>query len=412
VIAAARTPIGYSTNVHPGRTLDEAIAEVERVAPAVRARLIEAGSLDANDTLELGLWLSANAAQELRCQDDAVERLCERFARRGLRVRALNGFPYAHFHADRVKHSVYHPSWSDAARLIFTQTLAEIMARFVRCGPPPAPGTEPDASISTVPLGWRSEIAAGLNGAALGAAAANLEQLVRFLASLEGATGVRIHVDLEPEPGCFLDTSRDVVEFFERVLRPRRGDPDRRRYLGVCHDVCHAAVMWETQAEALARYRDAGIRVGRLQLSSALEARGAEERARLFDFDEARYLHQTTLRGRDGRVTFFEDLPQARATVEQADASFVVRSHFHVPLADARANGVGTTRAEVEACLRAWPASEPLPAIEVETYTWSVMPAAMRREALADGIAAELRWALDAVRSIGAETAATPDPRP
>jgi len=461
--------IGYSTNVHPGRTLDEALAAIEQTAPRVRARLARGavGHASAHDRghghsaedrargsanppfdgatpLELGLWLSATAARELLEKDHAVEELAGRLSAQGIVVRSLNGFPYGHFHAERVKHAVYRPSWADAERLLYTRDLAEVMARLrlaeaanegardgvtearapARVGSAPNPRAL-EASISTVPIGWRPEIQAGRHGAALGAAAANLEQLVRELAALEERTGVRIHVDLEPEPGCFLDTSRDVVDFFTRVLRPRPGDPDVRRHLGVCHDVCHAAVMWEVQAEALERYRAAGIRVGRVQLSSALEARGAAEIRRLAEFVEPRYLHQTTLRSADGRVRFFDDLPDALAAVGDDD-SLTARTHYHVPLAYERvgggeraasggangtgnaggtesaevarsSGGVGTTRREVEAFLRAWPADEPLPALEVETYTWSVLPESLRPMELADGIAAELRWAHDAV---------------
>lgn len=388
--------IGYATNVHSGRTLDEALVEIDRVAPRVRERLIEHGVLGADEPLELGLWLSALAAHRLRHDDGAVERLADGFAKRGLTARSLNGFPYGHFHAERVKHSVYRPSWADAARLLYTQDLAEILASLAKLA------GHDEASISTVPIGWRSEIQASANGAALGVSAAHLEQLVRFLAQLEQQSGVRVHVDLEPEPGCFLDTAQDAVNFFERTLRPRAGDPDARRYLGICHDVCHAAVMWESQAEVLERYRSAGIRVGRVQLSSALEARTAEERAMLARFVEPRYLHQTTLRGADGRVHFFEDLPEARAALEHdhdgtshdsATDEIVARVHFHVPLACDRADGVGTTRSEVEALLRAWPIGEPWPALEVETYTWSVLPHSLQSPDLAEGIADEIRWA-------------------
>lgn len=396
--------IGYSTNVHRGRTLDDALTEIERVAPRVRARLIEFGSLGTGEPLELGLWLSALAAERLRRDDGAIESLWHRFTALGLSVRSLNGFPYGHFHAAQVKHAVYRPSWADAARLIYTVDLAEILAGFARLS-----GAR-DASISTLPIGWRPDIQSSANGAALGVASTHLEQLVRHLAQLEQRTGVCVHVDLEPEPGCFLDTTLDAIAFFEHTLRSRAGDPDPRRYLRICHDVCHAAVMWESQEEVIARYRHAGVRIGRIQLSSALEARGAEERRRLEAFVEERYLHQTTLRGDDGRLRFFEDLSLALPTFAAIDdPATAVRTHFHVPLACERVDGVGTTRREVEAFLRAWPIDEPWPAIEVETYTWSVLPPSLRTDDLADGIAEELHWAHEALDRARANTAGTPE---
>lgn len=399
--------IGYATNVHPGRTLDEALVEIDRVAPRVRERLIAAKVLASTDPLELGLWLSARAAARLRETPDGVARVADRLAQNGLLVRSLNGFPYGHFHDRRVKHEVYRPSWADADRLLHTQNLAVILADFVRAAGaaiPDArvPGESPHASVSTLPLGWREEIARGRNGAALGVAAAHLEQLVRFLSRLECERGVRIHVDLEPEPGCFLDTSEDLVRFFDEHLRPRAGDPDPRRYLGVCHDVCHAAVMWEEQSAMVDRFRDAGIRIGRVQLSSALEARGAQELHDLRGFVEPRYLHQTTLRDGSGAVRFFDDLPDALAALgESPGAGVTARTHLHVPLAHERAGTVGTTRREIESFLaalfRSASADEPAPAIEVETYTWPVLPDGLRPPSLDEGISAEIRWAASAV---------------
>lgn len=417
-------PIGYSTNVHPGRTLAETIEQIDRTAPAVRERLVERGVLAAHDALELGLWLSAVSARHLLDAPGGVERFAEHLARRHLRVRSINGFPYGHFHAERVKHAVYRPSWADGARLHYTEDLAQILAACIRF----EGGAARSGSISTVPIGWRPEIETGGNGAALGVAAAHLEQLVRALARLEERTGVHIHVDLEPEPGCFLDRAADVATLFERTLRPRASDPDMRRYLGVCHDVCHAAVMWESQAAVLDTYRQAGVSVGRIQLSSALEATGIEESRALARFVEPRYLHQTTCRAPDGSLLFFEDLPQALAAwappssvdlppsiapgstdrrAPSTHGDMIMRSHFHVPLAAERADGVGTTRAAVEELMAAWPADVPWPAVEVETYTWPLLPESMRRTSLSDGIADEIAWArhaMDAATQHGVRT--------
>jgi len=392
--------IGYCTNVHPGRTLAEAMEEIERHAPRVRERLIAAGALATTEALDLGLWLSSRAAHALAADPAEVERFAARLRVRRLRVLSLNGFPYGPFHSASVKRAVYAPGWDRAERLQYTLHLAEAFASLrVLEG-----RADESASISTVPLGWRPEILAGGGGAALGAAAANLEQLVRMLARLEDRTGVRVRVDLEPEPGCFLDTVDDVVRFFEQSLRPRRGDPDPRRYLGVCHDVCHAAVMWESQARVIERLHGAGIRIGRVQLSSALESRLPEQATELARFDEPRYLHQTTWLGAEGALRFFDDIPDALAALDCEDgrpsAATLARTHMHVPLAVDRAGRLHTTRGEITEFLRAWPATEALPLMEVETYTWSVLPPSMQPATLADGIADELLWAHEEVRRV------------
>lgn len=395
-------PIGYCTNVHPGATLPAAMAEIERHAPLVRERLVHAGSLGADEPLPLGLWLSAHAARTMLDEPDGIDRFADRLAGKRLAVASMNGFPYGHFHAASVKHAVYAPSWARTERLLHTQALAEILARLR--------GRGESASISTVPIGWRSEIWSSGGGAALGAAAANLEQLVRFLADLEHRTGVRVTVDLEPEPGCFLDTVDDVIRFFDQSLRPRPGDPDPRRYLGVCHDICHSAVMWEPQARVIERLRAAGIPINRVQLSSAIESRLPEDASRLARFDEPRYLHQTTWLAPDGSRRFFDDLPDALAALDDSalrpPTGTTARTHMHVPLAIGSAESLGTTRDEIGAFLRAWPADEALPTLEVETYTWSVLPESMRPATLDEGIATEVLWAQEQLRRRCAEASA------
>ncbi len=393
--------VGYATNVHPGRTLEQALGEIERCAPRVRERLVERGVLAPSETLELGAWFSAEAARALVERPGEVERTVDRLRALGLVIRSLNGFPYGHFHADRVQRAVYRPDWSAVDRLLHTESLAAILAECIRAEarhgalPPSArvEGLVGLGSISTVPVGWRSEILSGGAGAALGVATAHLRQLASSLARLEARTGVRIRVDLEPEPGCFLDRSSDVIEFFERHLAPRRGEVDPRRHLGVCHDVCHAAVMWEPQRPVLAHYAAAGITVGRVQLSSALEWRVPADAAALAAFDERRYLHQTTWRLADGAVRFFEDLPEALEASGGAspEDAITARTHLHVPLGSDRAGSLGTTRAEVTECLRSLP-SPASTVLEVETYTWEVLPPALRPPTLAEGIAAEIEW--------------------
>jgi sugar phosphate isomerase/epimerase len=330
-------------------------------------------ALATRDPLPLGLWLSARAAGEIADADDA-RRVRDRLAAAGLVVVGLNGFPFGDFHQARVKHAVYRPDWTKPERLAFTlhlaRTLVELLPEGTRC-----------ASISTLPLGWRTNFSTEGCGAGVGLAASLLERAADGLADIEASRGVRLTLDLEPEPGCVLDRSEHVVELFDRCLRGER----RRRHLGVCHDICHAAVMFEPQEQALAAYRSAGIRVGKVQISSAPECDGSVEAvAQLARFGEPRYLHQTCVRERNGATRFFEDLPDALPHA----ASGVARTHFHVPIHLDRIGALGTTRAEIGRCLAALASDDP-PALEIETYAWSVLPDELRPAELAEGIAAE-----------------------
>lgn len=379
----------YCTNVVAGRTLAETCANVCGTFGAVREAVCPRG------TLPVGLWLSSAAAVQLEESVEGVAGLRERLQASGLSAVTLNGFPYHDFHGAEVKHRVYEPHWADARRAMHTERLAGILAALVPAG-------TARASVSTLPLGWRATFSTEGCGASVGVACAMLEQLVRALARIEDRTGVRVTVDLEPEPGCMLDRAADVVGFFEHALVARRGEPDPRRYVGICHDVCHAAVMFEDQRQVLRAYRDAGISVNKVQVSSAVTADGGTDSlAVLAGFAEPRWLHQTCVRGTDGSVRFFEDIPWALSANPRGEW----RTHFHVPVFAGRLGALGTTQGAIGECLRevaSWPEAE-RPLLEVETYAWDALPEGARGgRSLADGIAEEIRWthaAVDAARS-------------
>lgn len=365
----AATRLGYCTNVHAGPDLDTTLANLSLHSARVRHLL-------GADRLGIGLWLSAAAARQA-LQGDGVERLRAHLADLGLSVFTLNGFPFSDFHEPVVKHRVYEPSWSDPRRLAYTLDLITLLHAILD------PGEE--GSISTLPLGWP---AAPCSPVDLPGAAAALRTVAAHLARLEADTGRLIHLDLEPEPGCILQRSADVVRFWNDHILPGHDaadEPAIRRHLRVCHDVCHAAVMFEPQRDALETYRSAGIGVGKVQVSSALVTTGDHLDA-LAAFQEPRYLHQTSVR-HAGADTFYEDLPLAIT----AHPTGEWRVHFHVPIHLPSIGLLGTSQADIaEAITLA--KSHGTRHFEVETYAWTVLPPHLRPADLSGGIAHELRW--------------------
>jgi hypothetical protein len=127
-------------------------------------------------------------------------------------------------------------------------------------------------------------------------------------------------------------------------------------------------------------------------LSSALKVARLDEKSakHLSAFAEPVYLHQVVQKA-NGSLRRFVDLPQALAEAGRA-AGAEWRVHFHVPVFLEQMEHFGTTQsflAEVLRLHRAEPLSRHL---EVETYTWDVLPAAYRKAGLADAIARELNW--------------------
>ena len=374
--------LAYCTNVHPGETLARTKAMLEQ--HAVRVRALAAP----NGTLGIGLWLSAQSARELLLEADGVARFRDWLHERSLAVRTINGFPYGDFHGETVKTRVYHPHWADPNRSLFTLDLAKILARLVE------PGTR-TASISTVPIGWRPDFSNEGCGASVGLAAAQLEWIAGKLAELEEATGVRITLDLEPEPGCLLDRAEHVVSLFDQCFTSEQ----TRTHLGVCHDICHSAVMFEEQDDALDLYARNAIRVGKIQVSAALSCAGApKELAELAQFAEPRYMHQTCVLAGSGEVQFFEDLDLALDAMPDGPW----RTHFHVPVHLNEIGRLGTTARQIPIALAAASKVDP-PCFEVETYAWTVLPPHLREGDLAGGIAKELAWTRAALERAGYE---------
>ena len=359
--------IGYCTNVHAGASFDGMLASLAR-GGAVRQRL-------GDDRLGVGLWLSGDAARDAADRTDELRRRLDELA---LTALTFNAFPFGDFHGPRVKHAVYRPNWGDEARLRYTLDVARVAAAIT----PP----REEVSISTLPVAWRGDA----TGDTVKRAAAHLRRLGDELERLRDRTGRTIRIDLEPEPGCLLDSSESVVGFFDQHLPGR----DSGELIGVCHDVCHAAVMFEDQREVLSRYARAGVRVGKVQISNAITAEVREAGSpALGAFAEDRYLHQAGVRNDHG-FRLFEDLPDALRDAPPG----TWRVHFHLPVFLDRVGALGTTRDQILPAIKAARELHAVEVFEIETYAWGVLPPEHRAESLEEGIAREIRWLRDAVR--------------
>lgn len=374
---------GYCTNVHAGADLPQTQRNLERYALAVKKRVSPTAPMG------IGLWLSASTARTLLDQNQLLA--CDDWLQSaGLIPFTLNGFPFGDFHQKVVKHKVYEPTWWDPARAEYTRDLITIQDRLL------PPGME--GSISTLPIAWGNPKPPATK---LQEAARALAGIATFLEELEKSRGRLIYLCIEPEPGCVLQRSGDVVRFWNDFLLPGHHESTIRRYLRVCHDVCHAAVMFEEQADVLNRYRRAGIGVGKVQVSSAVElnlnGKSPVDRAaalkQLAGFAEDRYLHQTMVRvNASPEPVFHEDLPQLLAATEPNSAGGEWRVHFHVPIYLQAFGQLLALQSHITDCLREVTKHADTTHFEVETYAWGVLPPELQQPDLAAGIADELAW--------------------
>ncbi|MFD3840220.1 metabolite traffic protein EboE [Streptomyces sp. NPDC058642] len=371
--------LAYCSNVHQAEDLDGVVDQLAAYAEPVREAL-------GADLLGIGLWLARDVVTELSAAPDAVRRLRAELTARGLETVTLNAFPYGGFHREVVKKDVYLPDWADPARLRYTVDCARVLAGLL-------PDDARRGSVSTLPLAWRTPWPAEARDSARRA----LDELADELAGLARETGRTVRVGFEPEPGCLVENTVQAARELGGV------DPE---WLGICLDTCHLAVQFEEPAAALRRLADAGLPVVKVQASSALQAddpADPEARRALARFAEPRFLHQTRT-APHGTVTGVDDLPEALAG--GLDPGSPWRVHFHAPLHAAPEPPLSTTADELASSLSVLLGGPEAVSdhIEVETYTWSVLPEHLRprdREGLVAGLAAELTWARNRFEELG-----------
>lgn len=387
-----RPHLTYCTNIHAGETWAEINTALRRNLPAVKAAI----SPDA--PMGVGLRLSAIAAAELE-QPDTLAELQQFLADNGLYVFTINAFPYGPFHGQRVKEQVYEPDWRRPERLDFTRRVANILSKLAPNGS--------ETSISTVPGGFKAHITTDADVEAITHA---LVACAAHLHSLRKTTGQTIALAIEPEPACFLETTDEAIDYFSQHLfadsavaqfaaltgaSKEDAEAALRQHIGLCFDVCHSAVEFENPDEILERVERAGIRIPKIQLSSALRVANVEPgtKAELAKFDDGVYLHQT-VESRNGAITRHTDLADAFAALGRGEAGGEWRVHCHVPVFVDRFETLQSTQASLRDVLRICRERTVAPHLEVETYTWSVLPSELRQSDMTSAIVRELDWVL------------------
>ena len=381
-MALSTLPLSYCTNVHPGRSVAEVEAGLDRYTVRVKEKF--------GRPLAAGLWLARPVITELLASSEGVARFARGLTRRGLACYTLNAFPYGDFHSDRVKEQVYLPDWSQPQRLEYTEQCATVLAALLPEGV--------EGSISTVPLGFKGF------GHAADFVPRCIEQLIdlaRRLDLLRGRTGRMVRLAVEPEPLCCVETTEEAVAFFLRLWQSaEKAGGNRlldvvRTHLGVCYDVCHQAVEFEDVPTSIQALDEAGVRINKVHISCALQVDGPafnpEALAALRRYVEPRYLHQTTAPVPGGKVARTVDLTDELLTNPPPEfrSAPAWRVHFHVPVDAERLGPLGTTRTQLREALSSVSRLGHAPHLEVETYTWEVLPGRASID-LVDGLTREM----------------------
>ena len=380
-------PLSYCSNVHPAQTLDEVLEGLrEFTAPTQQA---------CGFPIAAGLWLARPVINELvEFRENGLPELTPRVGDLtsvlrdlSLSCYTLNTFPYGNFHSERVKDQVYVPNWTTPDRRDYTIASARVLAEILPEGC--------DGSLSTVPLGFKKHVdTADFEERCI----AHLIAVAQRLDELHDETGRCIRLAIEPEPFCVLETTAETLAFFPQLWRAAEAAGKEtvvRRHIGVCFDVCHQALEFEDVSVSMAELKSKDIRINKLHITCALRLANpadVDARRELAAFVEPRYLHQTLARTQQGVILRRVDLDAALC--ETPPASFATapewRIHFHVPVHREEIGRLKTTQTELRQALDTVAKLDYAPHLEVETYTWGVLPT-RGASPLVEGLTAELR---------------------
>lgn len=388
----------YCTNIHAGETWQEVESNLKKYIPSVKKALAP------DQSLGIGLRLS-NLASETLLTGNHLPIFKAWLRENGAYIAIFNGFPYGGFHRQVVKDEVHQPDWTTQERLHYTLRLFDILAELLPQGM--------DGGISTSPLSyklWYGHDQQKKNRV-LEQATAHVVKVAAHLYKIRQKTGQLLHLDIEPEPDGMLDHTQEVVDYYREWLIPHgtkylkqqlnlsdeAAESCLKDHIQICYDVCHFAVVYEKPQEVFSRLKAEGIKIGRIQISAALKAdlpSDVQQRdpvAKLFaPFVESTYLHQVVQRNVDGSYTHFNDLPAALEQINNPEAR-EWRTHFHVPVFLDSYGDLKSTQEDIVQVLAYLKQEQLTHHLEVETYTWEVLPEAIRLD-VTDSIIRELQW--------------------
>jgi hypothetical protein len=388
--------LSYSTLVHPADNWGELWESLTRYLPAVKKRL------SPTKPFAVSLRLASNSVSALTAAPSKRRQLKQFFDANDMYLYTANAFPYGSFKRERVKEQVYEPDWRSDDRATYTMQVADILAEI-------AP-SDVNPSIQTAPLGFKPRVT---GPDVIQAYTNQVIHVVAHLVELQRKTGRIVTLGIEPEPACFLETTAETIDHFNNHLYADAAVNDLARQtgmsadqardvlhsqLGTVFDVCHQAVEFEDVVQSMKNLRASGIPILKFQIASALRIPDVtpEKVIALKAFDDSVYLHQT-IEKRNGAITHYLDIPDALATYDGESDGREWRTHFHVPVFLDDIGAFKTTRPDIEAALR-YHARDPVSEqVEIETYTWDVLPDSFKTGDIVEYVSRELEWVRDSL---------------
>lgn len=381
----------YSTLVHPADTWDQLWTSLTTYLPKVKARV------SPNAPFGVCIRLAAPTAAVL-VEHRAERTKLQRFmADNDLYVYTVNAFPYGAFKNTVVKEQVYEPDWRTEERTQYTINVADILSDIA--------GEHISPSIQTAPLGFKPNVT---GPDVIASYTEHVLRVAAHLVQIEARTGRTVTLAIEPEPHCFLETTDETIAYFTDHLYTgaaatrlahlaaipiSEAHGALRRHIGIVFDIGHQAVGFEDIPVSLQKLVEAAIPIFKLQEVAAMHIPEVTQEAvdALAQYAKSVYLTQTVQK-KDGRLTKFLNLEDAFAAWKNDPGPREWRTHFHVPVFLEDLGVFRTTRFALEQALEVHKATPLSRQLEIETYTWDVLPAHLKTGDIVDYVCREIEW--------------------
>ncbi|MBM9590921.1 metabolite traffic protein EboE [Leptospira sp. 201903075] len=383
----------YCSNIHPGESWSDHFSHLKENLPLIRK------TISPKAAMGLGLRLANEASLEL-IQPETMAEFQTWLAKEGFYVFLINGFPYGGFHETVVKENVYHPDWTTRERREYTLRLFSILSQLLPKGM--------EGGVSTPPLSYQFfDTNERDRKQRIESSTKQIVDVLLHLIEIQNKTDQILHLDIEPEPDGILGNVNLWVQWFLNLLLPNAvsqvqtkwgvsremAEGLTKTHIRICLDVCHSAVSFEDNQVIIQLLKENSIQVGRIQISSALKINFPKETKETMDllasFDEPTYLHQVVVKSANQKILSYSDLPEALQVGGESLEEW--RIHFHVPVFLDSYGLVSSTQKELIELLHLHKEFQITDALEVETYTWGVLPKELQIP-IADSIIRELQW--------------------
>jgi hypothetical protein len=381
----------YSTLVHQTDDWEQLWKSVNTYLPAVKARVAP------DQKFGVCLRTSAPSAELLSTEPSKVADLKRFFSDNDLYLYTANAFVYGVFKKQVIKEDVYEPDWATPERRDYTKKVANLLAELAPEGINP--------SIQSAPLGFKPKVT---GDDVVEAYTSNVIDVVAHLVELQKKTGKIVTLGLEPEPRCYLETTDETIQYFkthlfapkttERLadktgLHPADAAIAMRRHMGVVFDIGHQSVGYEDIPASLQKLVDNDVQIVKLQEAASMRMPEVTQKTvdALQPYAKTIYLSQTCQK-KDGKMTWFLNLEDAFEDWHRNPGPREWRTHFHVPVFLNDLGAFGTTRFALEQAL-AFHKKTPLSThLEIETYTWDVLPDHLKTGDIVEYVTREIDW--------------------